>query len=57
MNKQKLSYTVPVAESLVIRFEERILDVTSPAVANAMGLYDFTSSNGNIKDDSSEWGF
>ena len=57
MNKKKSLYEAPTTETLVVRFEDSILQITSPAVANAMGLYDFNSTNGNIQDDSSEWGF
>ena len=57
MNKQKQTYLSPETETLVVRFEDSILQAASPAVINAMGLYDFNSSNGNLQDDSTEWGF
>ncbi len=30
MQKQKLNYETPVVETLVVRFEESVLQVTSP---------------------------
>ena len=56
MNK-KQTYTSPEVQVFVVQIEDCILTVPSPAAINAMGLYDFNSSNGNLQDDSTEWGF
>lgn len=57
MNKQKQTYTSPEVQVFVVQIEDCILQAPSTAVINAMGLYDFNSSNGNLQDDSTEWGF
>lgn len=54
MQKQKLVYEVPQTDALVVRFEDCILTVPSPATMNAMGLFDFSEGHG-LKNDTDGW--
>ena len=54
MNK-KQTYTSPEVEVFVVQIEDCILTVPSPAVLNAMGLFDISEGHGLI-DDTDGWG-
>ena len=51
MKKQKLTYSAPTTETLVVRFEENVLQTASSkyGALNAAGM-SFSSTQGNIID-------